>query len=68
MRVPTLQGEVELDIPPRSSTGRVLRLRGRGIPESKDVTGDLLVSIDVTVPQTSDPELEALLRRRRDGL
>lgn len=68
MRVPTLQGEVELDIPPRSSTGRQLRLRGRGVPDGKDGHGDLLVTIDVMVPQTSDPELEALLRRRRDGL
>jgi DnaJ-class molecular chaperone len=68
MRVPTLQGEVEMDIPPRSSTGRILRLRGKGLAAGADARGDLLVSLDVSVPQQPDPELEALMRRRRDGL
>ena len=67
VRVPTLQGEVEMDIPPRSSTGRVLRLRGKGLAAGAEARGDLLVSLDVTVPQQPDPELEALMRRRRDG-
>ena len=68
VRVPTLQSEVEMDSPPRSSTGRLLRLRGKGLAAGADARGDLLVSLDVTVPQQPDPELEALMRRRRDGL
>ncbi len=68
VRVPTLQGEVEMDIPPRSSTGRLLRLRGKGLAVNAETRGDLLVALEVQVPQQPDPELEALMRRRRDGL
>jgi DnaJ-class molecular chaperone len=68
VRVPTLQGEVEMDIPPRSSSGRLLRLRGKGLAAGADTRGDLMVSLEVQVPQQPDPELEALMRRRRDGL
>ena len=57
-----------MDIPPRSSSGRLLRLRGKGLAAGVDTRGDLMVSLEVQVPQQPDPELEALMRRRRDGL
>ena len=48
-RVPTLDGEVEMNIPAGSSSGRKLRIRGRGLgPESG--RGDEYVSIAVSVP------------------
>ena len=46
--VPTLDGPVTVKIPAGTSSGRTLRVRGRGIPGTG---GDLLVTVDVAVPQ-----------------
>ena len=46
--VPTLDGPVTVKIPPGTSSGRTLRVRGRGVPGKG---GDLLVTVDVAVPQ-----------------
>jgi molecular chaperone DnaJ len=54
VKVPTLDGEeVTLRIAPGTSNGRVLRVKGRGVETAKG-TGDLLVKIDVQVPQRVD--------------
>ena len=64
-RVPTLDGAVELKIPPGTSGGRTFRLKGKGLPRKEGGTGDLLatVQIDLGAP---DPELEALMKKRRE--
>ncbi len=68
IRVPTLAGAVELSIPAWTNSGRTFRLRGKGLPkEGSSDNGDLLVTVRVALPETPDPELEALMRRRRDG-
>jgi len=61
IKVPTLTGdEVTLRIAPGTSNGRVLRVKGRGITKGATV-GDLLVTIEVQVPQRVEGEaLEAL--------
>ncbi len=61
IKVPTLSGEeVTLRIAPGTSNGRVLRVKGRGITKGSTV-GDLLVTIEVQVPQRVEGEaLEAL--------
>lgn len=64
VRVPTLAGHVELTIPPWTSSGRTFRLRGKGFP-SESGTGDLLATIRVVLPERSDPEFEAQMRRWR---
>jgi molecular chaperone DnaJ len=63
IKVPTLAGdEVTLRIAPGTSNGRVLRVKGRGITKGTTV-GDLLVTIEVQVPQRVEGEaLEALKR------
>jgi DnaJ-class molecular chaperone len=66
VRVPTLDGAVELAIPPSTSSGRTLRVKGKGLP-SKDGTGDLYATVRIVLPKRSDPELEALMRKWRDG-
>ncbi len=66
VRVPTLSGAVELNIPAWTSGGRTFRLRGKGMPKAAGGQGDLLVTLTISLPQTPDPELEALLRKRRD--
>ncbi len=52
VKVPTLDGEVDLTVPAGSSTGRVLRLRGQGWPQRSGGRGDLLAEVRVTVPET----------------
>jgi curved DNA-binding protein len=60
--VPTLRGPVQLTVPPGSSSGRLLRLRGRGL-EWGELRGDQLVEVRIVVPeQPGDAEL-ALYRR-----
>src|SRR5438270_924584 len=66
LRVPTLDGAVELTMPAGTNSGRVFRLKGKGFP-AKGGTGDLLVSVRIVLPERSDPELEALMRKWRDG-
>ena len=64
VRAPTLDGHVELTIPPWTSSGRIFRLRGKGFP-AKSGHGDLLATIQVVLPEKSDAELEALMKKWR---
>ena len=58
--VPTLERPVTLKVPAGTKSGRVLRVRGRGVPASSGA-GDLLVNVEVWVPTTlSDEEREAV--------
>jgi DnaJ-class molecular chaperone len=66
VRVPTLDGAVELGIPPGSNSGRTLRVRGKGLP-SKGGAGDLYATLRIVLPDRADPELEALMRKWRDS-
>jgi len=49
--VPTLDGRVSLSVPPGSQTGRVMRLKGRGLPgRAGEPAGDLLYELKVLAP------------------
>ena len=62
--VPTIAGPVTLSVPKGSSTGKVLRLRDKGIRNRKTGTrGHQYVRLHVTLPGTEDPELTAFLER-----
>jgi curved DNA-binding protein len=50
--VPTLDGEVSIKIPPGTSSGAKLRVRGRGL-KGKDVSGDLIVSTRIQTPKAT---------------
>ena len=51
VKVPTLDGQVTVRIPPGTPSGKVLRVRGRGVhADGKSAAGDLLVTVDVQVP------------------
>ncbi|MEU2350373.1 molecular chaperone DnaJ [Modestobacter sp. NPDC049651] len=54
LTVPTLDGSVSLKVPAGTSSGRTFRVRGRGVP-GKGATGDLLVTVEVAVPQRLTP-------------
>jgi len=62
VRVPTLDKPVELTIPPWTSGGRTFRLKGKGFP-AKSGRGDLLATVRIVLPDKSDPELEALMKK-----
>ncbi len=67
VRVPTLSGEVEMAIPPWTNGGRVLRLRGKGLPATGDQPqGDLLATLRIALPPGEDADLAKLMRRWRD--
>lgn len=65
VRVPTLDGVVELSIPKNTTSGRTFRLKGKGMPKGKAVSGDLLVTVRIALPDGSDAELEALMQKWR---
>jgi len=62
VRVPTLDGSVELSLPPGVDTSKALRLKGKGLYGD----GDLYVNIRVVLPPGGDADLEALARFMRD--
>lgn len=60
VEVPTLNGEVTLKVPPGTSSGQVLRVRGKG-PQIGRKKGDLLVRVMVEVPKDLTKEQRRLL-------
>jgi DnaJ-class molecular chaperone len=57
IKVPTPEGPVMLTVPKGTSSGKVLRLKGRGFMGKDGKRGDQLVSVDVDVP-ADDAELQ----------
>ena len=57
VKVPTSDGAVMLTIPKGTSSGKVLRLKGKGFTAKNGARGDQLVAIGIDVPE-SDPELQ----------
>ncbi len=66
VRVPTLDGAVQLAIPPGTSSGRTLRVKGKGLP-SKDGAGDLYATVRIVLPEGGDADLDELMTKWRDG-
>ncbi|RBY76645.1 molecular chaperone DnaJ [Blastococcus sp. TF02-09] len=62
LTVPTLDGTVSLKVPAGTSSGRTLRVRGRGVPAKKR-TGDLLVTLDIAVPVRLTPAERKLVEQ-----
>ena len=65
VEVPTLDGNVTLQVPPKSSTGRILRLKGRGLISGDDI-GDQYVEILVVIPADINDEEIALYTRLQE--
>jgi len=65
VEVPTLDGNVTLQVPPKSSTGRMLRLKGRGLVFGDNV-GDQYVEILVVIPADINDEEIALYTRLQE--
>jgi molecular chaperone DnaJ len=61
LSVPTLDGKVGVKVPKGTADGRILRVRGRGVPKRSGGSGDLLVTVKVAVPPNLEgPAQEAL--------
>jgi len=65
VNVPTLMGSVTLQVPPASSSGRLLRLRGRGL-ELGTQRGDQLVEIVIVIPSSLEDDERALYQRLQE--
>jgi molecular chaperone DnaJ len=69
LSVPTLEGKVGVRVPKGTSDGRILRVRGRGVPKRHGGHGDLLVTVKVAVPPNLEGEtaeaLEAYAKAER---
>jgi curved DNA-binding protein len=66
VRIPTLGGHAEARLPAGSSTGRKMRLRGRGLPDPKGASGDLLAEVQVVVPRVLTEKEQALFEQLRE--
>ncbi len=63
VRVPTLEGWATIRVPKGSSTGRRLRIRGKGIARAgKGARGDLVYRVRIHLPEKPDPALEEAVR------
>jgi len=61
LSVPTLDGKVGVRVPKGTADGRILRVRGRGVPKRGGGSGDLLVTVKVAVPPSLEgPAQQAL--------
>jgi len=65
VRVPTLGSAVELSIPKNTSSGRIFRLKGKGLPKTGGA-GDLFVTTRIMLPDGNDAELELLMQKWRE--
>jgi DnaJ-class molecular chaperone len=65
VRVPTLDGAVELAIPAGTNSGRTFRLKGKGL-KAKSGAGDLLATVRIVLPERVDDEFKELMKKWRD--
>jgi len=57
VEIPTIDGKVKVKIDPGTQSGKILRLKGKGLPDvNRYGTGDLLVKINVWIPKTINKE------------
>jgi len=66
VKVPTVDGDVSLTIPKNSSSGKRMRLKGRGVP-GKAGRGDQYVTLKIVLPDKPDDKLEAAIAKWAKG-
>jgi DnaJ-class molecular chaperone len=65
VRVPTLDGAVDINLPADTSSGRTFRVPGKGLPHDGK-TGDLYATVRIALPEQADHDLEELMRKWRE--
>jgi molecular chaperone DnaJ len=63
IRIPTLQGEMDLAIPEGTQSGQIFRQRGKGLPNPHGGRGDLYVNIQLVVPSKLSREQRRALEQ-----
>lgn len=64
VEVPTVEGKVKVTIAPGTQPGKVLRLRGKGLPSvNRYGTGDLLVNVGVYIPENLSKDEKSLMEK-----
>ena len=67
VKVPTASGRVNLRIPPGSSSGTVMRLKGKGVGAQTGADGDLLVTLSIVLPDEIDEDLKTVMKTWSDA-
>lgn len=68
VEIPTVDGKVKVKIEPGTQPGKVLRIRGKGLPSVNGYgTGDLLVNISIYVPETLSKDEKKALEKMEDS-
>jgi molecular chaperone DnaJ len=68
LEVPTIDGRAKITIPPGTPTGKILKLKDKGIPDLNGYKkGDELIIVDVFVPTRLNTEEKALLEKLRNS-
>ena len=69
--IPTIDGKAEVKVPPGTSSGKKLRLRGKGVPGRSGQPGDHYVTVQIDVPKDLDDDakkqLISLVQKLRKG-
>ena len=66
--VPTVDGKAKIKIDPGTQSGKVLRLKGKGVPDINGYgKGDLLVNINVWTPTSLNSEEKAIMEKFRNA-
>lgn len=69
LEVPTIDGKVKLKIPPETQTGKLFRLRGKGVTTVRsNLPGDLLCRVVVETPVKLNARQKELLKELQDSL
>jgi molecular chaperone DnaJ len=64
VEVPTIDSRVKIKIAPGTHAGKVLRLRGKGLPDVNGYgRGDILIVVDITIPDTLNKEERQLVEK-----
>ncbi|WP_410660258.1 molecular chaperone DnaJ [Amycolatopsis sp. lyj-112] len=66
--VPTLEGKVSLKVPQGTASGRVLRVRGKGIAKRDGAQGDLLVTLQASIPSKMDDKAREALEAYAEAM
>jgi molecular chaperone DnaJ len=73
IEVPTVEGRVTVTVPPGTSSGAKLRLRGRGVKTADGGRGDQLCRVEIVTPKIKPEDaetrklIEELARRTKGG-
>ena len=68
VEVPTANGKVKITIPAGTEAGKILRLRGKGLPEVNAYgTGDLLIHVNVWTPKKLSKDEKAIMEKLRQS-